>query len=103
MAGVSHFENIHDYTFCRERFGQRFLESEAVLFIDFLTQQRTINAAYYSKLVKQSKAIPSFKTKRSISQKRLSRPQQRASAHRRCDNINIGRNALECTSARRRL
>jgi hypothetical protein len=54
---------------------REFWESEDVLFIDFLTEQRPINADYYLKLLKdQGKANSPFKTTRTISQKRLSPP-----------------------------
>jgi hypothetical protein len=46
-----------------------FWDSHGVIFIDFLTEQRPINADYYLKLLKvQSKANSPFKT-RTISQK----------------------------------
>jgi histone-lysine N-methyltransferase SETMAR len=40
-----------------------FWDSQGVLFIDFLTEQRTINAAYYSKLLKD-RVKPAFHSKR---------------------------------------
>jgi hypothetical protein len=40
------------FIFCRGSYGQRFWDSQGTLFIDFLIEQRTINAAYYSKLLK---------------------------------------------------
>jgi hypothetical protein len=39
-------KTCEDYTFCWERYGQRFWGSKGVLLIDFLTEQRTTNAAY---------------------------------------------------------
>jgi hypothetical protein len=41
-----------EHTFCRESYGQRFWDDEGVLFIDFLTEERTIYGSYYSKLLK---------------------------------------------------
>jgi hypothetical protein len=40
-------------------------DSEGVLFIDFLTEQRIINAVYYSKLLKDQ-VNPAFRSKRRI-------------------------------------
>jgi hypothetical protein len=60
-----------------------FWKYQGILFIYFLIEKRTINAAYYSKSLL-------FKTTRSARQKRLSPPHQRASSHRRCDNRNTG-------------
>jgi hypothetical protein len=66
-----------------------FWDIQGVLFIDYLTEERTMNAAYYSELLQdQSKVSLSLKTTKLISQKPLS-PPQRASAHRRCDNRKI--------------
>jgi hypothetical protein len=39
------------------------LDSQSILFIDFLTQERTISAAYYSKLQKD-RVKPTFSSKR---------------------------------------
>jgi hypothetical protein len=40
-----------------------FWDSQGVLFIDFLTEQRTIEASYYSKLLKDQ-VKPAFRSKR---------------------------------------
>jgi len=40
-----------------------FWESQGVIFIDILVEQRTINAAYYSKLLKD-RVKPAFRSKR---------------------------------------
>jgi hypothetical protein len=48
-----------------------FWDCHGVILIDFLIEQRTINADYYLKLLKdQGKANSPFKTTRTISQKR---------------------------------
>jgi len=54
--------------FCREGYGQRFwegLDSQGFLFIDFMIEQRTINAVYYSKLLKD-RVKPVVRSKRRI-------------------------------------
>jgi hypothetical protein len=61
-------------------------DSQVFLFIDFLIEQRTIHADYYSKLHKDPIKL-AFRSKR-----------QGASAHRRCNNRNIGGNALGGTA-----
>jgi hypothetical protein len=69
-TGVSHLNDAEqrlkpceEYTFCRNSYGQRFWDTQGVLFIDFLIEQRTINAAYYSKLLKD-RVKPAFSSKR---------------------------------------
>jgi hypothetical protein len=87
------------YAFCKKAMASISWNSQGVLFIDFLIKLRIFNAAYYPMLLKgRIKASLSFKTTRSISQKRLPPPPQRASAHRRCDDGNTGGNALEDTA-----
>jgi hypothetical protein len=80
-----------------------FFDFQGVLFVDFLIEQRAMNAAYllFEASWRPSKARLSFKTTRSISQKRLSPPRQRASAHRLYDNRNIGGNELGGTDRTR--
>jgi hypothetical protein len=76
MAGVSHLKKAEkrlktceDYTFCTASFGQIFLcegrgvESQCVFFINFLTEQRTINENYYFKLLKD-RSKPGFVSER---------------------------------------
>jgi hypothetical protein len=56
MTGVSHpkkaeyrLKTCEDYTSCRERYGQRFGgggDSQGILFIYVLTEQRTVKVAY---------------------------------------------------------
>jgi hypothetical protein len=41
-----------------------FWDSQGVSFIDFLSEQRTINADYYSKLLKDLVKLPAFRSKR---------------------------------------
>jgi histone-lysine N-methyltransferase SETMAR len=69
MTVVSHIkkaeqwsETCKDYTFCREKYCQSFWDSQGVLIIDFL-KERTINVAYYSKLLKD-RAKPVCPSKR---------------------------------------
>jgi hypothetical protein len=76
-----------------------FRDSRALL-IEFLLEQRNINAAYYSELLKAQVKRASLSKRQGISVKILS-PRQRASAHRRCDNRNIGENALGGTATPR--
>jgi hypothetical protein len=52
-----------DYTFCRESYGRHFWNTHGLLFVAFLIEQRTINAAYYSKLLKD-RVKPAFRSKR---------------------------------------
>jgi hypothetical protein len=68
-----------------------FWDSEGVLLIDSLIEEGTINAAYYSKFLKD-RLKPAFHSKRrsQSSKNCLSPPRQRVSAHCRCDNGNIG-------------
>jgi hypothetical protein len=68
--GVSHLneaeqslKTCEDHTFCRENYGHLFWDSQGVIFIDILVEQRTINAAYYSKLLKD-RVMPAFRSKR---------------------------------------
>jgi hypothetical protein len=56
-------EKCKDYTFYRDSYGQLFLDSEEVLFVDFLSEQRTIDATYYSVLPK-NRVKPAFRSKR---------------------------------------
>jgi hypothetical protein len=74
MTGVNRLKDAEqslkackDYTFCRESYSQLFFfgggDSEGDLFIDFLIEQRTINAASYSKLLKD-RVKPDFRSKR---------------------------------------
>jgi hypothetical protein len=57
-------EKYKDYTFCRESYVQRHLgDYQGVLFIDFLTEQRTISTAYFSKLLRDQ-VTPAFRSKR---------------------------------------
>jgi len=42
-----------------------FWDSQGDLLVDFLTEQRTINAVYYSKLLKDRINPPAFRSKRS--------------------------------------
>jgi len=106
MIGVRHLNNpdrgsktCEDYAFCRESYGWKFLRFSRRLvyrFSDGATnyQRRLLFEASSG----PSKSSLSFNTTRSISQKRLSPPRQRASAHRRCDTRNIGGNALGSTA-----
>jgi len=78
------------------------LDSQSVLFIDSLTEQRTINAAYYSKLHQHRVKPPAVRTKRgSQLVKSVCLLHDNASAHRRYDNRNIGVNALVRTATPR--
>jgi hypothetical protein len=70
MSGVSHLKKAEqrlktckDYTFCRESYGQSCFGTLNESYSSILTQQRTINAAYYSKLLKD-RVKPSFRSKR---------------------------------------
>jgi hypothetical protein len=45
-------KTYENYTFCRESYDQHFWDFECLSFIYFLIEQRTINAAYHSKLLK---------------------------------------------------
>jgi hypothetical protein len=56
------FKICKDYTSCRESYGQHFLNSQGILFIYFLTEQQTINAAYYLKLL-ENQVKPAFCSK----------------------------------------
>jgi hypothetical protein len=49
--------------FCTDNYEQRFLGSQGILFIDYLIEQRTTNAAYYSKLLKD-RVKRTFRSKR---------------------------------------
>jgi hypothetical protein len=53
--GRTDVENMQslDYTFCRKVIVSVLWDSQGVSFIDFLTEQRIINASYYSKLLKE--------------------------------------------------
>jgi hypothetical protein len=99
MTGLSHLKKTEqrlkiceDYAFRRKVFVIFF---KSFLFINFLTKQQTINAYFYSKLLK-TRVKPAFRSKRRgrLSQKRLSPPRKSASARRRCDNRNIQENSL---------
>jgi hypothetical protein len=56
-------KTCEDYIFCKERYCQHFWDPQGILFIDFLIEQRTINAAYNSKLLKD-RVKPAFRSKR---------------------------------------
>jgi histone-lysine N-methyltransferase SETMAR len=94
MTWVSHLKKAEqrlktceDYSFCRERHGHVFWDSQGVLVIDFLVDNEPSTQLIIPSFLKtESKASLSFKTTRSMSQKCLSPPWQHASAHRRCDN-----------------
>jgi hypothetical protein len=71
------------------------------LFVDFLTEQRIISAADYSKLLK-ARLKPAFRSKRRDPVvKSVSPPQWRVSSYQRCDNRNVGGNALRGTVTHR--
>jgi hypothetical protein len=72
-----------------------FWDSQGDLFIDFLIEQRTINTAYYSKLLKDL-LKPDFRSKqrgRSVKSVCL-----HDNARPHCDNRNIAGNALGGTA-----
>jgi len=77
MAGVSSLRKAgrvlkirEDYTLLRERYGQCFWVSKGVLLIDFLIEQRTINAAYCLDFLKDwvNPAFRSERRRQSVSQ-----------------------------------
>jgi hypothetical protein len=92
ITGVSNLKKAEhklktweEYTFCRERYGRKFWETQGILFIDFLIEQRTINATYYSKLLKDREE-PAFRSKRRVrSVKRVCLLHDNARPHT-CDN-----------------
>jgi hypothetical protein len=70
-----------------------FLDSQSILFIDFLIEQWIINTVYCSKLLGDSLVGPSFKIMRLMSQKHLSPPWKCVSIHFCCDTRTFGGNA----------
>jgi hypothetical protein len=50
--GQTKLKTYKDYTLCRERYGQRFWDSQGVLFIDFLKERRTVSAPDHSNFLK---------------------------------------------------
>jgi hypothetical protein len=87
--GGQRLKTWKDYTSTGKVMASIFLNFQGFFFFDFLIEQGTISATYYSKLLKDRAKRLSFKTTRPISRKRLS-PPQHASAHRRYDSKNIG-------------
>jgi hypothetical protein len=70
MLAVSHLKKVElrlktceDFTFCRERWSAFFGTLQGVLVIVSLIEQRTIDTAYYSKLLKV-RVTPVFPSKR---------------------------------------
>jgi hypothetical protein len=58
MTGVSHLKKpkqklkkCKDYNFCGESTADIFWDSQDILFIDFLTEKRTVNTVYYLKIL----------------------------------------------------
>jgi hypothetical protein len=69
MTEVSHLKKsgqrlkiYEDYTFCKKVMAIVFWDFQGVLFIDFLTEQRPINTAYCSELLKD-RVKPAFRSK----------------------------------------
>jgi hypothetical protein len=106
MTGVNHLKKAEqrlktceDHTFCRGSYDQRILRFPRRLIHRFsdITTNHQLSLLFEASYM-LIKAIISFKTRRSISQKRLSPPRQCASAHRRCDNRNIEGTAMGSTA-----
>jgi hypothetical protein len=87
-------KQCEDHTFCRVSYGLGFWGPQGVLFIDFLKELRTINEAYYSKLLRD-RIKPNFRSKRrSLSVKSVSPPRQSEFAHSCCNKRKTGEIAL---------
>jgi len=109
MTAVSHLKKAkqrlktcENYTFCRESYGQFFRTLKGFIhrFSDTITNHQRSLSFEASKRPSKATSL-SFKTTRSISQKRLSPPRQLESAHLRCDNRKIGGNSSGGTATPR--